>query len=142
MTTRPRRPDRTLPLVLVALGLLILVANLADAGWLRPDALLGLVQFWPLALVAAGYAPIPGIAAAPVALTDGGPALRTVLASADALHADQAAVLAGIVEPSGVPIVDAAASPSPRLAAAAATGSGRVQAGPPTARGRTGRRGA
>ena len=59
---------------------------------LSPDGTLGLEQ--ALALVAAGYAPIPGVTPAATPLVDGGPALRTALTAGDDLRDDQRAALA------------------------------------------------
>ena len=84
---------------------------------LGPDGTLGLDA--ALALVAAGYGPVPGIAPAPAPLVDGGPALRAVLVHAGELREDQASTFARITAPSGVTLTDAAASPSARTAAAA-----------------------
>jgi hypothetical protein len=45
------RPDRTLPILLIALGFLILLVNSGLISW---RSLLGLLQLWPLVLVAIG----------------------------------------------------------------------------------------
>lgn len=72
-----------------------------------------------LSLVAAGYAPIPGVRPADRPLADGSPALRTVLARADELHPDQREAVAAIAAPRGVTPAEAATSSQPRLVAAA-----------------------
>ena len=109
-TTPPVAPSTSaLPVSPGELG--VLDATLAPDGTLDLEA--------ALALVAAGYAPIPGVIAAAAPLLDGGPALRTVLAHADDLRADQAVVLAAITEPPAIPLEKALTSASPRLAAAA-----------------------
>lgn len=90
----------------------ILDAALTDEGTVDLDA--------ALSLVAAGYRPIPGVTAAARPLADGGPALRTVVASAPSLRPDQQIAIAAISAAEGIPVADAAASPQPRLASAAA----------------------
>lgn len=73
-----------------------------------------------LALVAAGYAPLPGVSPAAAPLVDGGAALRAAVASFDDLTAEQQTAIAAIVAPPGVPLASAATSASPLTAATAA----------------------
>ena len=87
-------------------------AALAPDGTIDLDAALG--------LVAAGYAPLPGVTPASAALADGGPALRTVVASVAELTPQQQTAVAGIIAPTGTPLATAATSASPLTAATAA----------------------
>ncbi len=48
---RSRRGPGALPIVLIALGVLLLITNL---GWLNLGALLSLLAYWPVALIAVG----------------------------------------------------------------------------------------
>ncbi len=89
----------------------MLDASLDDAGTL--DLLPALRLF------AAGYAPVPGVTAAPEALLDGGPAVRSILAHLGELSADQVAAVTAVLDQPGVPLQDARASSSPRLVKAA-----------------------
>ncbi|HEU4840246.1 MAG TPA: hypothetical protein VFT09_02360, partial [Ilumatobacteraceae bacterium] len=110
--TTPVAPATTaLPVDTGELG--ILDAALTPAGTIDLDA--------ALALVAAGYRPLPGVTAAPTPLVDGGPALRTVLADVAELTPEQQTAVAAIAAPPGIPLDAAATSPSPLLAGAAAT---------------------
>jgi hypothetical protein len=89
----------------------ILDAALTDEGTVDLDD--------ALSLVAAGYGPIPGVTPAERPLAEGGPALRTVLASATDLAAEQRDVVTAIAARGGIPLAEAAGSSQPRLAAAA-----------------------
>jgi hypothetical protein len=51
MIAQKKQPDQALPLVLIALGALLLVVNAGLLGWGR---LLDLLQLWPLVLIAVG----------------------------------------------------------------------------------------
>ncbi len=109
-TTVAAVPTTALPVDTGELG--VLDAALTPTGTVDVDQ--------ALALVAAGYRPIPGVVPAATPLIDGGPALRTLLASGDTLRDDQRTALGAIVAQPGVDLATAAASTSPRLAAAAA----------------------
>ena len=119
VTSRRRSPAPTTPTTIAAPTTSALPVAPGELGMLdaalSPDGTLGLEQ--ALALVAAGYAPIPGVTPAATPLVDGGPALRTALAAGDDLREDQRAALAAITEPAGIPL-DQAPTASPRLAAA------------------------
>lgn len=84
---------------------------------LDADGTLGLQE--ALALFAAGYAPVPGVEAAPTPLLDGTPVLRTLLGHLDQLSEAQRVAVIAITDQPGVALAEV--GDDPRLSAAAGT---------------------